>query len=75
MMQFAIAIDQLINTLAGGMADETISARAFRLQKQSRAWQRVRKFIDAIFFWDAAHCEQSWRAELLRDQLPKGYRL
>lgn len=30
MMQTAIAIDQLLNALLGGFADETLSARAWR---------------------------------------------
>ena len=32
MKQVAIAFDQLINTLLGGYADETLSARAHRMR-------------------------------------------
>lgn len=74
MKQVLIAIDQLANTLAGGYADETISARAWRKRNESRGWQRARRWIDRLFFWEPNHCEASWRSELLRVQLPKGYR-
>lgn len=73
MKQVLIAIDQLANTLLGGMADETLSARAYRWDRMGlRSWPR--KLIDAIMFFDPQHCEQSWRSEVLRTQLPKGYR-
>lgn len=76
MKQFLIAVDQLANTLIPiaddgfGMADESISARAWRLRDKSNAW----RWIDRVFFWDKRHCEQSYNSELLRTQLPKGYR-
>lgn len=39
MQQFLIAADQLINTLLGGMADETLSARAHRMRtKEHKYW-------------------------------------
>jgi hypothetical protein len=74
--QFLIALDQLANTVTWikgdgfGFADETISARAWRLRDQSNAWRR----IDRLFFWDKEHCRQSYESELMRRQLPKEYR-
>lgn len=47
--QIAIAFDQLLNALLGGMADETLSARAHRT---GSAWEPL---IDALFFWQADH--------------------
>jgi hypothetical protein len=67
--QFLIAIDQLANTLAGGFADETLSARCWRERRTTAI-----RVIDALFFFDPDHCENSWRSEVLRLQLPKGYR-
>lgn len=71
MKQILIALDQLANTLLGGMADETLSARAWRTQSP------LYKVIDAIFFWDRQgpkrHCQLSYESEVLRSQLPKGY--
>lgn len=73
-MQLLIALDQLANTLAGGMADETLSARAFRLELQGKGifW---RELIDALFWWQEHHCYSAWRSEIERRQLPSFYRL
>lgn len=68
MKQLLIAADQLANALLGGMADETISARAWRL-RDHRGWGVARAVIDALFFWHRDHCMQAYHAELLR-----GYR-
>jgi hypothetical protein len=67
--QVLIAIDQLANTLFGGFADETLSARCWREQRTMAI-----RIIDTQFFFDPNHCENSWRSEVLRLQLPKGYR-
>lgn len=69
MKQVAIAVDQLINTLLGGMADETLSARAWR----NRHRHGASKIIDALFFWQGNHCEQAYFSELERKQLPAEY--
>ena len=74
-MQPLIALDQFLNTLVWirgdgfGMADETLSARAWRLRDQSSAWKR----IDKAFFWQREHCKQSYESEVQRKQLPKEY--
>lgn len=66
--QIAIAFDQLVNALLGGMADETLSARAHRT---GSAWE---PFIDALFFWQTDHCYESYLSEKDRKQLPPQYR-
>lgn len=66
--QILIALDQLANTLCGGMADETISARAYR-----SGWRRRERFINWLFR-DPDHCHQSFLSELTRRQLPAAYR-
>lgn len=65
--QIAIAIDQLLNALLGGMADETLSARAHRTGSV------LEPLIDALFFWQADHCFESYISEKKRKQLPKEY--
>ena len=71
--QILIAFDQLINTLFGGMADETLSARAYRLElERGRSW--ARKLIDGILFFDKDHCKESYESEILRRQLPPSMR-
>lgn len=75
MRQFFISIDQTLNTITWikgdgfGFADETLSARAWRLRDKSKAWKR----IDTIFFWEDQHCLQAYRAEVQRKQLPLHY--
>jgi hypothetical protein len=43
--QILIAIDQFLNTLLGGWADETVSARAWRQQHKGR-WYFAMVIID-----------------------------
>lgn len=92
MKQSAIAFDQFFNTLTWsklegfGMADETLSARMWRLGTLHGQpnWRRAASVVDALFFWDKTwveseqrwmrHCESSWLFELLRKHLPNGYR-
>lgn len=71
--QVAVAFDQLVNTLMGGYADETLSARAWRHHLDgSRMWPRW--IIDHLFFWQTNHCKEAYESELLRKQLPDIYR-
>ena len=72
MKQFFIAIDQLLNVtcfwLPGGCwADETLSARAWRV-REATPWLYLA--IDALFFWESAHCLMSYQSELKRRQSP-----
>ena len=68
--QIPIAIDQLVNTICGGWADETISCRAHRRQGKSRKWARWRKVIDSLFFWQERHCQSAYESEKNRLQCP-----
>ncbi len=71
--QVLIAVDQLANTLTGGMADETLSARVYRIELNGgNYWPR--RFIDGLFFWQENHCARSWQAEYARHHLPASYR-
>ena len=63
-LQVLIAIDQLINTIFGGWADETLSARAHR------EMPRLERIIDTIFFFQPQHCLKSYLAEKARMQSP-----
>ena len=69
--QVLLALDQLANTLLGGMADETLSARAYRT-RETNPWRM--RVIDALFFWEDNHCYESWLSEVERRQLPSAYR-
>lgn len=72
--QLLIAFDQMLNALIGGMADETLSARAYRIEDKAVAWAWARQYIDTLFFWQPSHCESAYMAERKRKQLPGEYR-
>lgn len=78
--QIMIAIDQVLNTLIGGLADETLSARAHRMrEKKQKYWGWTAKAIDALFFWQKDshgvrnHCKASYESEVKRRHLPVHY--
>lgn len=71
--QLLIAIDQLLNTLLAGYADETLSARAWRMSEKKRRWEVLRKVIDGIFFWEDEHCFNAYLSEKGRKHFPEYY--
>jgi len=81
MLQFLIALDQALNCLVWsavdgwGTADETLSARAWRLKGSSRFWSTFRAVVDVMFFWQRNHCWSAYDAEFERRQLPSHYRV
>ena len=77
--QLLIALDQLANVLIGlvcgyrSWADETLSAKAYRLElERGRTW--ARKLIDGLFFFDKDHCKESYESEVLKRQMPPSMR-
>lgn len=72
--QLLIAIDQLANALLFGYADETLSARSWRLSAKSEPMRYIRIAIDALFFFDKDHCRTSYLSEIKRKHLPVEYR-
>lgn len=82
MKQPAIALDQFLNCLIWaegegfGMADETLSARAWRLRDRTITWGRFQRGLDRVFGFlgDLDHCETSYAGEFERRQLPSAYR-
>lgn len=69
-----IAVDQLVNALAGGYPDETFSSRCWRWSVSGkRDWPR--KLVDGLFCWDKNHCRESYENELLRRQCPPEMRI
>ncbi len=69
----ALAVDQLLNALLGGYADESLSARAYR-RRSEPLWGLLVRLLDRMFFWHATHCESAYRAEKLGRHLPPEYR-
>ena len=68
--QIPIAIDQLVNTIFGGWADETISSRAYRMQEKSGKFAKLRKLIDSLFRRQKDHCRTAYESEMQRRHLP-----
>lgn len=62
-----IAIDQLLNALTGGAADETLSSRTYRgaiLAKQpKKRWCVLYRFINGLFR-DKNHCKTAYESEI-----------
>lgn len=76
LLQVLVAIDQLANAILGGMADETLSARAYRMKaKGQKYWGWTASAINLLFFWQRRpdHCERAYLAEVHRRQFPKDY--
>jgi len=71
--QTVIAIDQLANAIIGGMADETLSARSHR-NKHKTGWNRFRKVLNLMFFWQEDHAAEAFASEKNRRHLPYEYR-
>lgn len=67
LLNLAIALDQLANSLIGGSCDETLSARAYR-----EDWL-VQHLIN-LLFWDRKHCASAYESEMNGLQLPDEYR-
>ena len=63
-----IAVDQLLYvliTLGNGHPDETMSAAAWRLERQGKLAGRIfRQLIDVLFWFDPEHCKTSYESEM-----------
>lgn len=70
-----IAVDQTLNAILGGMPDETLSARAWRLHERYWYANYLRLLIDGLFliFLQKHHCEKAYQSELERKHLPMEY--
>ena len=68
-----IAVDQLVNTIFGGMPDETISAKAWRMQDKKKRYKVLRCIIDKLFWFDPDHCRTSYLSEIEKHHLPDEY--
>lgn len=73
--QILIAVDQLINTLFLGYADETISSRMYRYELEGKITGKIfRPIIDKIFWFQKEHCREAYLSEQLRSHLPRKLR-
>jgi hypothetical protein len=78
LLQNLIAVDQLLNTLLGGYADETLSSRSYRAERDGKLFGKItRPIIDMVFniFGDKQHCYNSYISERDNYHLPPEFRL
>ena len=74
--QLLISLDQLVNVIFGGWADETMSSRLYRLDQDGRFWGVLfRPIVDTIFFFQPMHCAQAFESERDGDQEPPELRV
>ena len=79
-LQVLIGLSQLGNALLGGYADESMSARAWRMSEKGRPFGRfLRRLIDAVFFVitlgrQRHHCQDAYISERSRAQQHPYYR-
>ena len=75
-MQVLIALDQLLNALLFGYADETLSARCYRAHRDGKVFGKLfMRPIDLLFFWQGpGHCKNAYIKEFARKNYPEEYR-
>lgn len=69
-----IALDQFLNAVTGGFADETLSSRIYREARTGRrGWVVAEKCVNRLFFWQDEHCRRAWLRERQRTHFPVGF--
>lgn len=69
-----IALDQFLNAVTGGFADETLSSRIYREARAGRrGWVAAEKCVNHLFFWQDGHCRRAWLRERARAHFPSGF--
>lgn len=80
LVQLFIAVDQLLNVLLMGFADETLSARSYRAWRDDKIFGRLTMpIINVLFSWqkqpdDKGHCYNAYLKEKEKRGLPPEYR-
>ena len=70
-IQLFISVDQVLNALLLGFADETLSSRAHRMrEKRQPYFWWLATVIDFLFFWQDDHCKAAYELERKRIHLP-----
>lgn len=80
--QVFMVISTALSVLTGGWADETLSARSFRLEQRQHWFGRLlRPVIDALFMYlparvsgGPAHCQRAAKFEASRRLKPPEFR-
>lgn len=72
--QILIALDQLLNTICGGWADETISSALHRRRLRGKPFWADSLDMLAACFGDHNHCAEAYESERIGRQLPPEFR-
>lgn len=74
--QVLIALDQLVNTLIGGYADETLSAAIYRYSLENKRWAKICRWVLDLILTPKTrtHCKGAYESEIFRRQYPSEYR-
>jgi hypothetical protein len=56
----------MLNTIFFGGDMHTSTSAAAHLKQAHPAWANRRRFINALFPWQADHCKSAWQADLAR---------
>lgn len=71
--QTGLALTRLGNALIGGLAEESMSSRAWRAEGNRKAWGRItRPLIDFVFglFGQDDHCKRAYWTDRHMPALP-----
>ena len=72
--QILVGIDQLVNAILGGYADETLSSRCYRNAQKYWYAKLGQKILDLIFLpFGREHCKQAYESELNNKHLGEDY--
>jgi len=60
-------VSRILNTVFfRGDMYQTLSARTYAESASNPNWEKLRKFINFIFFFQKNHCQTAWQAEVGR---------
>ena len=71
--QVGLALTRMGNAFLGGLAEESMSSRAWRMEARGKPWGRItRPLIDRLFrlFGRTNHCKTAYTAERNKAPLP-----
>lgn len=71
--QVGLALTRLGNAITGGLAEESMSSRAWRAEANRKTWGRItRPAIDALarLFGDNGHCQRAYTSDRNKPVLP-----
>lgn len=73
LFQVGLALTRIGNALLGGLAEESMSSRAWRMEARRKPWGRIaRPLIDFLFalFGRPEHCMRAYLDERNKAPLP-----